>query len=676
MANGESNDLLENLGEVISRRLESAKKEQVAELVDVLFGKTIEKITRKVRPIKQKPEEKKETNQTSSVQPKESTPIKGASVAPPPLPIQEPVAPESKLEKQEKPLLIGGFTEQALKQLQKALPDFLSGTFEGLNNTLKGLTKSLEDLKVKKGLGMGALGFLGLVLGALEIFDSITDSGPYKGLKLLLGKLSIKGAIEAIKIPFKMLSLLKDKFFGKLDTIKKVVPEVAEQIERNADEVVKGFRGKIADKLSKIISPVKNFFAEIGTRIGTFFSTLFEPLKRMFGFLGKEGAESVTEKAVTKAGGSFLAKFLTKESLRRIPIIGSLISIGSAWSRFKTGDLLGGGLDVLSALSGLLYLTPATAPFAFSIGLAIDALNAFLDFKAGGSDVAGGKAKPKGELLIGWLKGLGSWVVKKMKSIPVVGDILEGWDLITAGKTEEGFEKFPIIGDLLRAFKDPYKEFAAGNVVSAGLMLPVKTLVDGISWFLTSITNKVKELLKKAPGWLLPDTVEKWVKEPEAPKTQTPKAENLKTETNKEPQKPVQQTKDALIDPQGGLVVSSPKEGALFQLSKNDGVAAGPWAKNNNAVEVNLDDKFLQDVANNTKDTNESIKQLAAGFFMLAKQLGVVAEKAVDGGGNVISVNGVARSQKPSTADIARQTGTTSITQLRRELSQILPQPV
>ena len=40
----------------------------------------------------------------------------------------------------------------------------------------------------------------------------------------------------------------------------------------------------------------------------------------------------------------------------------------------------------------------------------------------------------------------------------------------------------------------------------------------------------------------------------------------------------VQQVKDAGIDPNGGLIVSSPSEGALYQLSKNDGIKAGPMS--------------------------------------------------------------------------------------------------
>lgn len=46
----------------------------------------------------------------------------------------------------------------------------------------------------------------------------------------------------------------------------------------------------------------------------------------------------------------------------------------------------------------------------------------------------------------------------------------------------------------------------------------------------------------------------------------------------------VTQVKDAAIDPQGGLIVSSPTEGALYQLGQNDGVMAGPMKRGSTAA--------------------------------------------------------------------------------------------
>lgn len=59
--------------------------------------------------------------------------------------------------------------------------------------------------------------------------------------------------------------------------------------------------------------------------------------------------------------------------------------------------------------------------------------------------------------------------------------------------------------------------------------------------------------------------------------------------------KPVTQTGDFSYDPNGGLIMMHPQEGALAQLSKKDGVVAGPVAGNNNGIDY---DKLAQAFAN------------------------------------------------------------------------------
>jgi len=59
--------------------------------------------------------------------------------------------------------------------------------------------------------------------------------------------------------------------------------------------------------------------------------------------------------------------------------------------------------------------------------------------------------------------------------------------------------------------------------------------------------------------------------------------------------KAVNQTGDFSYDPSGGLIMMHPQEGALAQLSKRDGVVAGPVAGNNNEIDY---DKMAQAFAN------------------------------------------------------------------------------
>ena len=86
-----------------------------------------------------------------------------------------------------------------------------------------------------------------------------------------------------------------------------------------------------------------------------------------------------------------LVKFL-KPILGKLPLIGTVISFGFAYTRFKSGDVVGGIIDVLSGLVGLLSLTGVGAAVAIPIQIGLDVLNAFLDAKAGGAD---GKASQK-----------------------------------------------------------------------------------------------------------------------------------------------------------------------------------------------------------------------------------------------------------------------------------------
>jgi len=96
------------------------------------------------------------------------------------------------------------------------------------------------------------------------------------------------------------------------------------------------------------------------------------------------------------------------------------------------------------------------------------------------------------------------------------------------------------------------------------------------------------------------------------------------------------EVKDALINPDGGLLVSSPKEGSLFQLSKNDGIVAGPTTSllpkttkigssvpssitETHITNNNTDKKLLGDIAGNTEKTNKTLNSLSDAIFTLAK---------------------------------------------------------
>lgn len=128
--------------------------------------------------------------------------------------------------------------------------------------------------------------------------------------------------------------------------------------------------------------------------------------------------------------------------LRRIPLIGSIISIGFAISRFKSGDNIGGVIDILSALTGLLNLIPGGSIVAIPLSLGLDVLNAWLDVKTAG---AKDKQSAKMDILGDMAKSIGNWVWKNALWIPVIGGFKRmqmSWDAFKSGNIKEGLYQF------------------------------------------------------------------------------------------------------------------------------------------------------------------------------------------------------------------------------------------
>ena len=226
--------------------------------------------------------------------------------------------------------------------VEKAKPVIVTDFGRKAENDLKILrsdeSKDTEDKEPGKG-GMGFIkkligpALLVLVLGGLAaLITGIMSDGPLKGLLNILSK---GGIIGGVKLFQKMAGKQLAKFTG---LFAKIMPK---NLFANVIKKAKGFLGGITKFLLKP-------FAKIAGKGGA---------KGLFGTIGK-----------------LFSKFL-KPVLKRIPGIGSLISWGFAVSRFKSGDLVGGLIDVAS---GIATLFPGIGT-GISIGL--DVLNAFLDVK-------------------------------------------------------------------------------------------------------------------------------------------------------------------------------------------------------------------------------------------------------------------------------------------------------
>jgi hypothetical protein len=129
-----------------------------------------------------------------------------------------------------------------------------------------------------------------------------------------------------------------------------------------------------------------------------------------------------------------------------------------------------------------------------------------------------------------------------------------------------------------------------------------------------------------------------------------------KEESSAQQSTQVQTAGDAMIDSTGGLIVSSPKEGSLFQLSKNDGIIAAPIKENSNqlnqssTISFSKAEKILEKIAENTGITNSGMFNLINGFNNLAKSL----EKAGVNLNSGTVVNNIQKQQEfPKSTQIA-----------------------
>jgi hypothetical protein len=146
------------------------------------------------------------------------------------------------------------------------------------------------------------------------------------------------------------------------------------------------------------------------------------------------------------AFGPMLAKIATKFSLgflKRLPIIGSLISFAYSYNDFMRGEFVDGSLQLLS---GLVNLVPGVG---VPLSLGIDVLQSIMDVKAG----EGGTASEKNARKLNLLKDWGNNLYNKLKTVPFISNIIsfgEGFtSLFTDGITSSNLDKMselPLLG--------------------------------------------------------------------------------------------------------------------------------------------------------------------------------------------------------------------------------------
>jgi hypothetical protein len=330
-------------------------------------------------------------------------------------------------------------------KLFKLVPTLLNGIGKLVIPIIRGLLGAVGPLLAGAGLA---------IAGIATLLSGLKDSGPYKGLKKLLGKglLSIGGNI--IKKEFNKLSKLA------IDSAK----NLSKESRKFVFSVLKGVKG------------VFKYIAEVP---GKLFGGITKALKSLFsgGALKEagEGAAKGAGKGGFKAILGNIGKFLTEKVLKRLPFIGTLIGLGFAFTRLMKGDVIGALLDVASALATSVPVVGT------ALSIAIDVFSAVRDTQTGGSEKAGAKN-------MNWIEPIKKWIGERIKYVPVIGPLIDMVNSISDGKWLDALgylakAAIPPLGILIDMLDNT--ETIASAATTAG-----NWVSDAATW----LYNKAKEI--------------------------------------------------------------------------------------------------------------------------------------------------------------------------------------
>lgn len=238
-----------------------------------------------------------------------------------------------------------------------------------------------------------------------------------------------------------------------------------------------------------ILSHLDDFAKMFVSSIGKVFGFFKGMIMKLFG----AGGKALTG-AVAKAGGEGLIKGMVGKvgtwllkRIKFIPLVGTLIGIGFAVSRFKQGDIVGGVIDLVSALVALVPGVGTT------LSIAIDVFSAWRDVKTGGpAGLKAGRKDPVKEI------GIKMWNWMKVRS-PIKNWIYmyEAFKAFFRGNWAEGFNKFylgvtdfPIMRDVIgfmkgffATVKDKQATAPVGKSISFGEAMTDALTDKAARWF-------------------------------------------------------------------------------------------------------------------------------------------------------------------------------------------------
>jgi hypothetical protein len=519
------------------------------------------------------------------------------------------------IETTEKPkeVLIAGLTEPGIKNLKEKLPEIFKEVFKKLPKDEQKPTDTKSRFSEKGLLGMlppGLLamgGGLALLLGGLAaLVAGLQTDGPFKGLLKIFSKVGLQGGL-------KLLEKGAKTFLKTLESFIKAPLSLVDE----AATGLKGMLGKLMPKgiITNIIKGTANIFSKML---------------------------------------SGLVKIITP-LLKRLPLVGTVISFGFAYTRFKSGDTIGGIIDILS---GIATLVPGVGT-AISIGL--DVLNAFLDYKTGGA--TGETSQKKTGILKEWMLGLGKWFKDNAENFPLIGTLIKTGRLFSEGKWTEGLVAFAKIIPGTSWLLDLVGFTEEKQIANAKASQDI--IGDLWNWMQTTMWEKITG----ATSWLVDDVKSWWSNLSWDPRSWVGMAPDLPTSKTKQTSSSAQDVKpkmgqggvipatatalvgeagDEAIIPlaKGGVVATQPTLTPINQIDNN---AVIPLEKYFNGKDFSLSNGTLEKIASNTGSTNDGLKTLGQAILKLAQ---VYESKSKTGSSNII-VNNKPQEQMPSASQVA-----------------------
>jgi len=283
--------------------------------------------------------------------------------------------------------------------------------------------------------------------------------------------------------------------------VKEVTPVIVTDFGRNAEKdlAVLG-PGEAGEEKGGIISGGFNFIKKLlgpamlilgglGALVGGIFADGGSGIQDTLQAIGKGGLVAGLKLAAKGLGT------LMKPLLKKIPLIGSLISFGFAYSAFQNNDYVGGMFDLVSGLTGLLYFVPGAQPFVLPLQIGIDVLSAMLS-----ANTEQQEGETLGEAKSRTLKDFMGKIFEKMKGVFPLRNFIAlgtGVEEIFSGNISSGISKmvtaFPIF-DVLNLFNNLFLG-GEGSVddMSSGIGSKISSLAGKGKDFISTLIAPIKD---------------------------------------------------------------------------------------------------------------------------------------------------------------------------------------